>query len=280
MQFKDRILKKIEIDMLADRVLDSLKAVEFELKVDKDAMRALLAAAGYRPHTERDLEIYCPENGEQGAPILVLDNELSLFRSTIADVAMRRSPTLKEMLTFRKALKIIRDQDIRVTRKAETVSRIQQEALAGLDATYTMADIENLCAEGRQALKKGLRELVREDLMVMAEVFGLRPPPKIPVMAGMTILGLHHRPDDGPLVFGPSVLYNEFENGLKWFEDPLMGPRGEKKETFQDMALGKIQPDLEGGEVWGRLAALAEQAGQDQVLGTAEPSQKPFFRLS
>jgi len=41
----------------------------------------------------RDLDLYVADTGTAVQKILVLDNELPIYRTTVADVAMRKSPT-------------------------------------------------------------------------------------------------------------------------------------------------------------------------------------------
>ena len=110
MSFKENLLKKIQIDRLADRVSASLKPREDGVvKVDKSAMQQLLEMASYRHLHERDLDLYISPDTTR---ILVLDNELARYATSVEDVALRKSPTLKEMLSIRNAIKILNDSDV------------------------------------------------------------------------------------------------------------------------------------------------------------------------
>jgi hypothetical protein len=157
MGFRENLLKKMEIDRLADQVRRSLAPVEGQQRIDSAAMRALLEMSSYRHHRERDLDLYCQED-EDGTPlILVLDNGLNLYQTTVADVALRKSPTLKEMISIRNAIKILNDKDVLISRKADTLQRIQKELIDALDLAYTRDDIEAIATGWPRGAEKQLR---------------------------------------------------------------------------------------------------------------------------
>ncbi len=58
MSFKENILKKIQINRLAQKILPSIGAPDNAQKLDKETMRALLAMSPYTYHKERDLDLY------------------------------------------------------------------------------------------------------------------------------------------------------------------------------------------------------------------------------
>ena len=93
MGFKQELLKKIQIDRLTEKILATIGPSGSEQKVDKGLFRVLLEMAEYRLHRERDLDLYLPPEGSEKAHILVLDNDLPFYKTTVSDIAMRKSPT-------------------------------------------------------------------------------------------------------------------------------------------------------------------------------------------
>ncbi|MBU2621632.1 MAG: hypothetical protein KKD92_04875, partial [Proteobacteria bacterium] len=112
MSFKENLLKKIRIDKMAEKMLNSIGPPDSGRKVDKETMRKMLEMSAYQTRKERDLELYIHDNADGIKRILVLDNELPLYNTTVDDVVLRKSPTLKEMLSIRNALKILNDADV------------------------------------------------------------------------------------------------------------------------------------------------------------------------
>ena len=106
MSFRENLLKKIQIDRLTRIVLQSIGTPESGLKIDKDAMRRLLAMSPYEYRKVRDLDLYIREADGGKNKILVLDNELPIYLTTVDDVAMRKSPYIAEMVKIRNIIKI------------------------------------------------------------------------------------------------------------------------------------------------------------------------------
>ena len=80
MSFKENLLKKIQINKLTRNVLQTIGPAESGLKIDKDAMRKLLEIGPYQYRKERDLDLYIEQPGDGQSVILVLDNELPIYK--------------------------------------------------------------------------------------------------------------------------------------------------------------------------------------------------------
>ena len=153
MGFKENILQKIRFDQLHTTIVNSLGPPDSGRRLDKEAMTRLLKYTGYAPATVRDLELYIkPDSGDPPA-ILLLDNELKVYKTTPEDVALRKSPTVKEMVSIRNAIKILNDKDVVVSRKADTLEHVRARLIGDLDLSYTPADIEALAQDGRDSLE-------------------------------------------------------------------------------------------------------------------------------
>ena len=137
MGFRENLLKKIQIEDLAQGILRSIDPQDSAKRMDREAMRQLLEMSTYSYRKERDLDLYMLNEKE----ILALDNELKIYRTTAEDIGLRKSPTIKEMVSFRNAIKILNDKDVVVSRKSDTVLRIRSELVAALDLSFAAADI-------------------------------------------------------------------------------------------------------------------------------------------
>ena len=79
--------------------------------------RSLLEMSPYRYQKERDLDLFIEKIDGQPDNILVLDNELPIYRTTVEDVVIRKSPYTKEMLRIGNIIKILRDSDVKISRR-------------------------------------------------------------------------------------------------------------------------------------------------------------------
>ena len=156
MSFKDDLLKKVQISQLSRKVLASLGPPESGSKIDKDAMRGLLEMSPYQYRRERDLDLYIEKIEGESSKILVLDNELPIYRTTVEDVVIRKSPYTKEMLSIGNIIKILKDSDVKISRKEASLQIVQKECIDGLDLTYNASDIEMIAKKARIPWQTGI----------------------------------------------------------------------------------------------------------------------------
>ena len=124
MSFKENLLKKIRFDALAHKVISSWGPPGSGMRIDKDAMRELLDMSSYTHQRKRDLDLYVDEDGGEKKKILVLDNELPIYLTTVEDVVLRKSPYIKEMVSIRNAIKILKDSDVKISIKDASVKAV------------------------------------------------------------------------------------------------------------------------------------------------------------
>lgn len=256
MAFKENLLKKIRIDQLADQVLASIGPEGSEAKLDKNAMRQLLALSPYVHHRERDLDLYVHETDSAVQNILVLDNELPIYRTTLEDVAMRKSPELGEMVKIRNIIKILKDSDVKISRKAESLRAVQAESIARLDLTFTTADIDDIRREGIASLESGYAEGVNESLQLFAELLGYRPPPKPFKVPHSTIYAAAYRKESGEHVIGPVVIFSLIHNALRLSEEQFGSLDKTRVEQFHAIASAKEGTSIQGAAVFEYLRNL------------------------
>lgn len=252
MSFKENLLRRMEINRLTDTVLHSLATASYESgrKVDKEAMRQLLEISGYTLQQDREMDLYLKDPRVEKGPILVLDNDLTIYDTTVEDAVMRKNPLIKEMVSLRKIFKILNDKDVVVSRKDESVQRIRQECLAGLDLTYTEEDIAGIAREGIASLHSNFSDGVKEALAMFAEILSYRPPPKAFVVRHHMIVGALTQKDSGEILYGPVALYSMTNNELLLIDQPIGSYDREKMETYKKIVSGEEPAPLSGDEAF------------------------------
>jgi len=256
MTFKDNLLKKISIDQTAAQVMASLKRVVDIPKIDKAAMQRLLEFSPYDTYRhERDLDLHIKYKGPDVDKILVLDNELAIYNTTVEDVVLRKSPTIKEMLSIRNAIKILNDSDVVVSKKEDSVKTIQKECLAGLNLSFADADIEEIQKQGVQAFDNQDDEGVRECLALFAELLGYTPAPKSLQTGRHQTLGSTAREASGKVFFGPMIIYSSSLFTIKLIDEALDLSVARDREHIQHVISGKEKASVEGTGVFQYLKA-------------------------
>jgi hypothetical protein len=253
MAFKENLLQKIRIDQLAAQVLASLGPEGAESKLDKTAMRQLLSLSPFVHRRERDLDLYVWDTGAPPARILVLDGELPIYRTTVADVAMRKSPDVAEMVKPRNIIKILRDSDVKVSRKSESLKAVQAECIARLDLSFKPEDIDDLRRDGIASLESNYTEGVKEALTLFAELLGYLPPPKRFQAPHCQIYAAVYRKESGEESIGPAVIYRLMHHDLLLTEETFGSAEKEKIERFHALAAGKEKAAVQGAAVFEHL---------------------------
>jgi hypothetical protein len=253
MSFKENLLKKIRINTLAQAVSNSLGPTDSGKKLDKNAMHSLLEIRGFVHQKERDLDLYIdPDNG--GKPrIMVLGNELAFFRTTVADVSMRRSPTVKEMISIRNAIRILNDRDIAISKGADSLHIIRDECLDMLDLSFNEADLEKLVQEGLDSLQNAYSEGVIETLLLFAELLGYQAPPRAMILRHYHAFGRATQEGAGETRFGPLAVYGMVKNDLKFIDERISLANRQEIERFESIVKGESKAFREGPDVFNEL---------------------------
>ncbi len=250
MSLKENLLKKIKIDKMSQKVLATIGSPGSERKVDKGTMRRLLEIGSYEFRKERDLELYISELDSGRERILVLDNELAVYNTTVEDVALRKSPTIKEMISIRNIIKILNDSDVVVSKREESVKTIQKECLDRIDLSFAESDIEEIVKDGIASLERGYAEGVIETLDLFAELLEYSPPPKAFDISQHKIIGALSKNESGEVMFGPIVIYSIIHNLLKLIDEKIGSFDKEKIEYLHQVAGGKKEASKEGPYVF------------------------------
>ena len=250
MSFKENLLKKIRIKQLAHNVLTSIGPAESGQKIDKDAMRSLLEMSPYQYQQARDLDLYIKKGDSEPDRILVLDNELPIYRTAVEDVLIRKSPYIKEMMKIRNIIKILKDSDVKVSRKEESVKTVEKECIDRLDLSFDEADIKEIARDGISALENGYAEGVKESLALFSELLGYQPAPQVFRIRHHEIYGALTEKSAGELVYGPTVIFSLVDNSLRLLSVRISSFDKPKVEFFQQLAQGKEKASVEGSAVF------------------------------
>jgi hypothetical protein len=254
MSFKENLLNKIRIDKIAEKVLNSIGPPDSGRKVDKETMRKMLEMSAYQTRIERDLELYMQDNADGIKKILVLDNELPLYNTTVDDVVLRKSPTLKEMLSIRNALKILNDADVLVCKKEASVRFFRNEYIALLDLSFGASDLQEIEKDGVASLERGYTDGVAETLDLFSELLDYTPLPKDFMISNHMVIGPSIKEPGSETLFGPIIIYSIIHNTIRLFDDKIGIREKEKIELLHMTASGREKASKEGSAVFEYLA--------------------------
>jgi hypothetical protein len=259
MPFKDNLLKKITIDRFARQVISSLKVLDPPLKVDRDTMKRLLEFSPYQYRRERDLDLYIKSDVSESGKILVLDNELAIYNTTVEDVALRKSPTIKEMINIRNAIKILNDSDVVVSKKEDSIKTIQRECIETLDLHFEISDIAAIEKNGVEAFEGNNPEGVLECLSLFTELLDYTSVPKSIKVGNHYMAGSLTKKDDAQITLGPMIIYNITHNIIKFMGEPLDISDESQKEYLNQVISGKKKAAAEGPAVFNCLKDAVTQ---------------------
>ena len=257
MGFIENLRKKIAIKHLAAKVVRSWGSADNPQRMNRDAMEQLLAMSDLIHRRERDLDLYYRDAPVGKPMVLVLDNELKLYHTDIEDVAMRKSPTVKEMVSIRKAIKILNDKDVTVSRKQDSVQWLTRELIDDLDLSYSRADIKQMAEEGRLALADNNSDGVIDMLTLFADLLGYVPAPEVFAVEHCRIWGAMNGPPAGEPqrdpAFGPTVIFNQSNNHLALINTVADSRDPDDIRRMALTAQAKTPADSQGEEVWAAL---------------------------
>jgi hypothetical protein len=143
--------------------------------LDKVLTQELLDMTDLRHEKVRNLHLYIRPLEGDIMEVVVFDNELPIYHTTVADVALRKSPHWKQMFSMRNIKKIMNDQDVIVSKGKESLKRIHANALALLDLTYTRDDLALLLEDARQGLEQKSIAQIQESFDLFSELLDFQP---------------------------------------------------------------------------------------------------------
>ncbi|RJR30766.1 MAG: hypothetical protein C4576_32770 [Desulfobacteraceae bacterium] len=259
MGFKENLKAKIHLDKLLHKTVHSLKEPPGEKRVDKELVREILGMTDFEYRNAANLHLYVRPIKDGIMEILVLDNDLPIYHTTVDDVTLRKSPHWQDVFSIRNIKRIMYDQDIIASRGKESLKRVHAAAIERLDLTYTRADLDRLIAEARLGFERGSMTQIRESLDLFFELLSIKPVYLGLLEQDLEIFGrpvTYRGPSlsfEHPVILNEQTLTVELKRGVFSPED--------MHEWFARYAQRQAGADLKGIEVFEFLADLAvEQA--------------------
>jgi len=253
MGFRENLRTKIRIERLADRVRRSLGPDGSPSRLDREALRELLALSPFLPQRVRDLELFVEDTPGPVKTIVVLDNELPIYRTTVADVALRKSPEVAEMVRPRNIVRILRDGDVKRSRKHDSLEAIRAACLARLDLSWRREDIEDLRRDGIASWEGRYLPGVEEALALFAELLGWKTPPGPFRSPQAEVFARLRLGAAGETVLGPAVFFLPDRPALGFVAEDFAAGDPAALERYRAFAEGRLAAPIQGEAVFARL---------------------------
>ncbi|MBW1752705.1 MAG: hypothetical protein JRJ46_06300 [Deltaproteobacteria bacterium] len=175
MSFKENLKAKIKLDRLLKKLVSTIREPPGRWWLDKGLTQELLDMTDLEHKRVRDLHLYVRPLKGDIMEVLVFDNELPIYHTTVADVALRKSPYWQEMFSIRNIRKIMNDKDVIISKGKESLKRLHANALALLDLTYTRDDLALLLEDVRQGMEQKSIAQIQESLDLFFELLDFEP---------------------------------------------------------------------------------------------------------
>jgi hypothetical protein len=264
MSLKENLKAKIKLDRIFQSLFSTAREARGRLWLNKELTQEVLAMTDFKHKKVKDLHLYIrPMEGEI-MEVLVLDNELPIYHTTVDDVTLRKSPYWQQMFSIRNVRKIMNDHDVIASKGKESLKRLHANALALLDLTYTRDDLAPLLEDARRGLERKSIEQIQESLDLFLELLGFQPLSLEVLEPGFQSFA---RPElNGGVVpsFEHLVLFDE-ENLSLGLKKGAFSPQNDSDLAWVlQCARGEERADLQDTEVFEFLAELAMVKAQAQ----------------
>jgi len=264
MSFKENLDAKIKLDRLFKKLVSTIREPPGRWWLDKVLAQDLLDMTDFEHQKVSNLHLYVrPLKGEI-MEIVVFDNELPIYHTTVADVALRKSPYWQQMFSIRNIKKIMNHHDVVVSKGKESLKRLHANALAKLDLTYNRDDLNLLLDDMRNGLERESIEEIEESLDLFLELLDFQP-----VSLGlleqdlqtfaMPKLNLGDIPS-----FEHLLLFDEKDLSFDLRKGPFSSERDSDLAWVMQYVRGRETADLQGTEVFEFLVDLALETSQTQ----------------
>ncbi|EFK10008.1 conserved hypothetical protein [delta proteobacterium NaphS2] len=264
MSFKENLKIKMKIDKLVKKLISTMKEPPGKWWLDKVLTEELLHMTDFKHEKVRDLQLYVrPWTGEI-MEVLVLDNALPIYRTTVHDVVLRKSPCWHEMVSIRNIRKIMNDKDVIISKGKASLQKLHADALALLDFTYTGDDMALLLEDARRGLDRKSIERIQECLGFFFEILNFQRLFFGPTDNDLQTFAMA-KPDSGHFPpFKHLILFDERTLLLGMKKGAFSPERDLDLDWFGQYLRGEKAADLQGMDVFEFLAELAlEKAHQD-----------------
>jgi len=263
MSLKENLKAKIKLDRLLQKLVSTTREPPGKRWLDKVLTQELLAITDFEHKKVRDLHLYIrPLEGEI-MEVAVLDNELPIYHTTVADVTLRKSPYWQQMFSIRNVKKIMNHHDVLVSKGKESLKRIHANALALLDLTYTGDDLAVLLEDARRGMEDKSVDRVQESLDLFFGMLDFRPLSLEVLEPGFQSFARSKLNGGATPTFEHLILFNE-ENLSLGLKKGTFSPQNDSDlARVMQYARGEEPPDIRGMEVFEFLAELALKKAQE-----------------
>ena len=265
MSFKDNMKAKIRLDRGFRQLISTMKEPPGRWWLDKDLARELLDMTDFEPKKFRDLHLYIRSLEGEAMEVLVFDNELPIYHTSVADVALRKSPLWQEMFSIGNVKKIMNDKDVILSKGKESLQRLHADALALLDLTYTGDDLAMLVEEGRSGLERKSVGEIQELLDLFTSLLDFEPLLLDVLEQDLEIFARPKGGDDVASTFEHLILFDQktLSLGLK---KGAFSPKNDLDLAWvMQYARDEKTADLQGVDVFEFLAELALKKAQSSM---------------
>jgi hypothetical protein len=264
MSFKENLKTKIKIDRLLQKLISTIREPPGRRWVDKVLTQELLETTDLEHKKFRDLHLYIRPLVGEIMEVVVFDNELPIYHTTLDDVALRKSPYWQEIFSIRNIRKIMNDQDVIISKGKESLKRIHANAMALLDLTYTRDDMALLLEDARSGLERKSIGQIQESLDLFVDLLDFEPLLLDVLERDLQVFSRPGHKNGSVPAFKHLILFDE--------ETLFLGLKKEAFSPESDLDLawvmqyvrGEKTADLQGIEVFELLADLALEKSQTQ----------------
>jgi hypothetical protein len=267
MSFKENLKAKNKLDRLLQKLVSTIREPPGRWRLDRVLTQQLLDMTDLEHKKVRDLHLYMRPLEAGIMEVLVFDNELAIYHTTEADVALRKSPYWQEIVSIRNIRKIMNDKDVIISKGKESLKRLHANALALLDLSYTGDDLALLVEDARQGLKRKSIERIKESLALFLGLQKFEP-----VSLGIPELDLQifarQKLGGGAVpTFEHLILFDEENLSLGLKKGPFSTQSGLDLAWVMQYARGEKIADLQRIDVFEFLAELALEKANETMAG-------------
>ena len=257
MSLKENLKSKMKLDKLYKKLVSTMKEPPGRRWLDKVLTEELLHMTDFENEKVRDLQLYVRPPAGDIMEVLVLDNELPLYHTTVNDVVLRKSPCWHEMVSIRNIWKIMNDKDVIISKGKASLERLHADALALLDLTYTRDDMALLLEDARHGLARKSIVQIQECMHLFFELLDFQPMFFGPAGHDLELFARPYSNGGAVPVFESLILFDE-KNLLLGMKKGIFSPeRDLDLERLEPYLRGEKTADLQGMDVFEFLAELA-----------------------
>ena len=257
MSFKENLRAKINLDGLLRKITSTIRETPGQRRLDKGLTQKLLEMTDLEHKKVRDLDLYVRPLEGESMEVLVFDNELPIYHTTVADVALRKSPVWKEIFSIKNIKKVMDDKDVIVSKGKESLNRLYNDALARLDLSYTGDDLALLVEDARRGLEQKSLEQIQESFDLFFTLLHFQPVSLGILEDDIEVFARPKANGGAAKTFEYPIFFND-ENFLLGLKKGTISPQSDLDLAWvMQYARGEEGADLEGVEVFEFLAVLA-----------------------